>query len=135
MNYQRLFWITQGIGWITAIVFALLLFASCSYLKPDPRPWTKEEKQAAVYFTVGHLLDAYTTEKFLENPRLYEMNPILGKRPNDKEIVIYFAVTEIGALTIAHFWPWLRKPLLFSYGTTGFYWARHNYRLMQKYDR
>jgi len=128
-----MFLISQGIGWVTVAILALLLFSSCAYIKPNPRSWTMEEKQAAVYSIVGHALDAYTTEKFLENPCTYEKNPILGKHPKDGEIIVYFAATEIIALTVAHFWPWTRKPLLFSYGTTGFYWARHNFQLMEKY--
>jgi len=122
------------IGFLIAVflVISCDLLCGCTYIKPNPRPWTMEEKQAAVYFTVGHLLDAYTTEKFLDKPQFYEMNPILGKHPSDEKVILYFGITEIGALTIAHFWPWLRKPLLFSYGTTGIYWARHNYRLMKQ---
>jgi len=81
------------------------------------------------YFIVGHLADALTTEKMLDNPNNYETNPILGKHPLDSRVIVYFSITGITLLTLSHFYPELRLPLLSAFGTIGFGFAIHNKRL------
>jgi len=94
----------------------VLLFTACA----SSRPWTKQEKVAAGYFILGHSADALTTEKILDIPNSSENSPILGKHPSDFKIITYFSFTAIAALTISHFCPELRIPLLSLYGTINF---------------
>jgi len=105
--------------------FALLVFTSCA----SPRAWTKSEKLAAGWFVTGHFADYYTTESLLNDPRYYEKNPILGEHPSDGKLILYFSITGIAALGIAHFWPDTRHWILWPYGGAGFYWANHNRKL------
>jgi len=114
----------------TLFLIFLFLFSSCATLKPHPRPWTKSEKIAAGYFILGHLADALTTERALDNPNIDEINPILGNHPSDSKVAIYFSFTGIAIFTISHFYPELRLPLLSVFGTVGFGYAIHNKRLM-----
>ncbi len=107
-------------------LITILLFTRCA----SPRPWTKHEKVAAGYFILGHSADALSTEKMLDNLNNYEINPILGEHPSDTKIITYFSFTGIAALTISHFYPELRIPLLSIYGTVNFGLAIHNKRLM-----
>ena len=114
---------------ILILVFAI---AGCARLRPHPKPWDKTDKVLAGYFLAGHAADAYTTEKFLDYPdRFYEKNPVLGKHPRDEEVVIYFAVTALVVLWIAHLYPELRPWILGAYGSVGLYWAHHNYHLVK----
>jgi len=116
---------------LPATLALLLLLPSCATLKPHPEPWDKTDKILAAYFIVGHTADAYTTERCLDHPdRFYEKNRILGKHPKDHEIVVYFSVTGVGALLIAHLYPEIRPWLLGAYGSVGFYCAHHNYHLI-----
>ena len=93
---------------VVIVLMALLLLLSCS-----PRPWTKQEKIAAGYFCVAHFADYYTTNKMLENPANWEINPAVDEEHPE----IYFSLTAIVALGIGHFWPDARKPLFLGYGT------------------
>jgi len=112
----------------TLFLIFLFFFSSCATLKPNPKPWTKPEKIAAGYFILGHIADALTTERALDDSNIDEINPILGKRPSDSKITIYFSLTGIAALTISHFYPKLRIPLLSLYGTVNFGNTIHNKR-------
>ena len=109
----------------------LILFSGCASLKPSQRPWTKEEKLAGVFFVVGHLADFYTTERCLDYPeRFHEVNPFLGKHPSDRKLAVYFSVSTAFALTVAHFFPGLRHPILWGYGGLNWGAAYHNKRLL-----
>jgi len=46
-----------------------------------------DEKKVKTYFIVVNSLDVYTTYRGLKHPRVYETNPILGKRPALGELV------------------------------------------------
>lgn len=108
-----------------------ILFSGCASLRPSQRTWTKEEKLAGAFFVAGRLADAYTTERCLDYPeRFYEMNPLLGRHPSDKKLVVYFSLTTAFALTAAHFFPDLRYPILLGGGGLGFGLAYHNKRLL-----
>ena len=96
------------------IAISLLLFSiGCSHFKLHPRPWKKEEKVAAGFFVGAHIVNAYSTKRHQDYPdRFYEINPILGRHPSKGKIGIYFSLSGIGTLLIAHFYPELRFPLL-----------------------
>lgn len=97
------------------VLSVLFLLCSCAH---SPRPWTKDEKVAAGFFILAHVADAYTTERYLDNPNNWEeINPLLGKHPSDKKLTIYFSVTGLGTLLIGHYWPDARKPLFLGYGS------------------
>ena len=114
------------------VMVLILALSGCAMLKPHPEAWNKTDKLLAAYFIAGHTLDAYTTERCQDHPdRFYEENPILGKHPKDSEIVIYFSVTGLVALSIAHLYPELRPWILGAYGSVGFYCAYHNYHLLE----
>ena len=85
------------------VVVLLLMTTGCTSIIPHPRPWTKQEKQAAVFFLAAHTANAYTTELHQDQPhQYYERNPILGKHPSGTESNVYFSVTGLGTLLIAH---------------------------------
>lgn len=115
---------------ILIIVICFFFFSSCTTLRSHPRPWNKRETALAGYFVLGHLADGLSTERMLDNPNNYEMNPGLGRRPSDSKIRIYFSITGITVLIVSHFYPELRIPLLSLYGTAGFSYAVHNKTLI-----
>ena len=47
------------------------------------------DKGIKTYFYVINALDAYTTYRGLQNDRVYETNPILGKNPSPVELVAF----------------------------------------------
>jgi len=94
---------------------------------PNPRPWTKSEKMAAVFFIAAHTANAFTTEAHQDRPELHnEINPILGTHPTDTEVIGYFSLTGALALGVAHLYPEIRKPLLIGYGGVNTYWSIHD---------
>lgn len=111
---------------LISFIIGLLLTACAS-----PRPWTKKEKIAAGFFLIAHTADAITTSQLNDNGN-YELNPLLGKHPSDTEVCIYFSITAIGALTLSHFYPNLREPLLYGYGGLNTGLAIHNHKLNKK---
>ena len=112
-------------------VVLLFVTAGCTSIIPHPRPWTKQEKQAATLFLAAHAANAYTTELHQDQRHLYyETNPILGRHPSDTETNVYFSVTGIGTLIIAHFYPELRERLLWNYFKVNTMAAFHDYRMM-----
>lgn len=118
---------------IILIVIGMLMNTGCASLIPHPRAWTKKEKIAAGFFIAAHTANAFTTEAHQNHPELYyEMNPIMGRHPSDTEIVTYFSVTGIATLLLTHFYPELRKPLLYGYGAVNSYWVIHDLRMMDR---
>ena len=113
-----------------ALIVIITLLSGCASLKPNPRPWTNREKAAAGFFLAGHTLDAFSTEAFLDKPGYYELNPIMGEHPSDRKVIIYFSITGIIALAICHLYPKLRAPVLMTYGGINWYWALHNYSMI-----
>ena len=114
------------------IVFLIISLSlmGCASLKPQPRPWNKEEKKCAGFFILAHLADAYTTERYLDNPNNWEaINPTLDEHPSDGKVAIYFSLTGIGSLVLSHFYPQLRQPFLSGYGAFNTSLALYNTRL------
>ena len=101
-----------------AISFSIsvVILSSCATLKPHPRKWTSAEKACAGFFIAAHLANAYTTKRTQDHPQCDETNPFLGEHPSDAECIVYFSFTGLVALTLSHFYPDLRKPLLIGYG-------------------
>ena len=118
---------------MTMLVLVVGLVSGCTSLMPHPRPWTNQEKMAAVFFLAAHTANALTTEAHQDHPELYyEQNPILGRHPSDAEIGGYFSITGVGTLLVAHLYPELRMPLLVGYGAANCYWTVHDYKLMKE---
>lgn len=123
------------LGWLARVVVLVVVLAvsGCASLYPHPRRWTGEEKALAGFFVLAHVMDGYTTERCQDHPeRFYEVNPLLGKHPEDSEIALYFSVTGVGALVLAHLYPELRVPLLGGYGALNFGCTVYNYRLLSR---
>lgn len=119
---------------------ALLLvgfFSSCAFNpKPHPRDWTKEEKAAAIVYFVGKGGDTWTTFKHQNcSGDIVENNRTLGEHPNDLKIGVYMATTAFIAMIIAHFYPELRKPLLFTLGGWGMYLSLSNLSVIERYGQ
>ncbi len=117
-----------------SFAFVLLLMTTgCTSIIPHPRPWTKQEKQAAIFFLAAHTANAYTTELHQDKPHLYyERNPLLGKHPSDTETNVYFSVTGLGTLLIAHFYPEIRERLLWNYFKVNTMASLHDYDMMRQ---
>lgn len=131
MNSNKTFYLIHCIMWGIFILILLFIFDSCAYIKPNPRPWTPQEKAGAAFFIAGHSADWYTTGRHQDYPECFhEINPALGKHPNKTEIAGYFCATGLLAVGIAHFWPWTRKYLT-SYGSAGISFSAHNHRLIK----
>ena len=111
-------------------ILLLTFLTGCVSLRPNPRPWTKGEKTAAGFYLVAHSLDAYTTEKILDHPYYWELNPILGRHPSDGKIIFYFSITAIVTLLIGHLYPKTRVPLFMGYGGINAGCVLHNKRVL-----
>ncbi len=110
--------------YILIFFIIISLFINCA----GPRSWTKQEKNAASFYLLAHSADAFTTSQLIHKGN-YELNPILGKYPSDTEIGIYFSLTTLGILTLSHFYPNFRKPILYGYGGLNAGLAIYNYKL------
>lgn len=111
-----------------SLILIVISLIGCSTL-PERKPWTKWDKALGAFYLAGHTADAVSTERALDNPNNYELNPILGKHPSDTEIAVYMAGTSILVLIVADRVPKLRKPLLLIGGALGAGLAIHNSRL------
>ena len=101
---------------VISLSISIVILSSCATLKPHPRKWTSAEKACAGFFIATHLANAYTTERAQDHPQCDEVNPALGEHPSDSKTIVYFSFTGLVALTLSHFYPNLRKPLLIGYG-------------------
>ena len=110
---------------IIALFALIIILSSCGPTKP----WTRWDKACGAFYAMGHGADIASTEKALDNPNNYEMNPILGKHPTDTEIAVWGVATTMGVLIVADRIPQIRKPLLFILGTLGFGLSYHNSQL------
>ena len=111
--------------YILIFLISISLFVSCA----TPRPWNKQEKTAAYFFILAHSANAFTTSQLDDNGNYEKYNFILDKHPSDTEVGIYFSITGGLALALSHFYPKLRKPLLYGYGFLNTCLVIHDYNL------
>lgn len=111
----------------TLIIVFFLLTTACTGL----RPWTKEEKGLLLWSSMASMADMYTTCRALDDPANWEINPILGRHPENEQVVIYMSFSQIATVTIAHFWPDIRKTLLIGKATINTGFAIHNDNLIK----
>ena len=77
------------------------------------RTWTWEEIGLAGLSIAAAYADAQTTEHNLDlGPGNTEMNPILGDRPNDRELAVYFSVSALLAIIAADYFDDYRVEIL-----------------------
>lgn len=120
------------------VIIIVLIFAlsGCAFNpRPHPRDWTKEEKVAATIYFIGKGGDTWTTLKHqnCDGDIVESMNKFLGEHPNDLKIGVYMATTAFITMIIAHLYPELRKPLLFTLGGWGMYLSIHNLSVISRY--
>ena len=77
----------------------------------SPRPWSSDDKQLILWGGLAALADIYTTTQFLNNPYYYEVNPILGRRPDALAVVSYIAAEYLISVTIGYFLPEIEIPI------------------------
>ncbi|HUT43843.1 MAG TPA: hypothetical protein VMW95_05860, partial [Desulfobacterales bacterium] len=86
----------------TLIMVFFLLTTACAGL----RPWTNEEKTLLLWSSMASMADMYTTCRAIENnPDNREINPMMGRHPDNEHVVIYMSFSQITTIIIAHFWP------------------------------
>ena len=95
---------------LCAILFMCIFMTRCAYA--EVRPWTPDEKVFLIWGAGAAAFDIYTTNKFLQNDDNWEVNPILGRHPDPLAVVTYIVSEYLVAVTIAHFWPDLKLPLI-----------------------
>ena len=74
--------------------------------------WTIYERLLGLGSVVFSGLDCYTTLGMLSNPDNWELNPILGRHPTNREVVFYMILSQVVVLWIADRFPRLRKYIL-----------------------
>ena len=116
-------------GLMLLILFWIIMLPV--WCKAEPRPWTDGEKALLFWSTVATLADGYTTCRMLDDPDNWERNPILGKHPDNEQVVIYLSISQIVTVIIAHFWPDMRKYLLGGKACIDTGCAINNYNLIK----
>lgn len=108
------------------IVLACLLSLAVSCA--SPRPWTRPEKVALGLSWAAAAADTYTTIRVLNSsPNVKEINPAMGERPNNGEVMLHIMGTQVlFTLLVHYFFPNLRIPGLFSKTVVNGGWAIHN---------
>lgn len=86
-----------------AWILIVLMLIGCAHYQRDP--WTKEDTALALAGIVAVSADAYTTTRFLDHDMNRELNPILGERPTDTEVVAVLAVGQAITIGVAYFLP------------------------------
>lgn len=89
------------------IPIILILLAGCS----TPRPWTRGELVLAGMSVAAAAWETIETERFLERPNTYEMNPLLGRHPSDGRLFATAIASEAVFLAIVHRWPTITLPV------------------------
>ena len=80
---------------------------------------------AGAFFLAAHTANYYSTTGMLDRGHC-EINPILGECPSDKECLVYFSVTGLIGLGVAHIWKGARSWILWGYGAVNAYWTVHD---------
>lgn len=99
------------IMWGLMVIIAFWIVMLPAWCKAEPRPWTNDEKIMLAWSSAASVADMYTTISALRNPYNWEVNPVLGRRPNPLAVITTLLVTQIITATIAHFVPDLTLPL------------------------
>lgn len=97
---------------IVALAFlcAASAFVSCGQAQAFD-PWDKADVSMHSVFTVLHTIDCLQTMKIARNADEYtEYNPILGRNPDQTEVVAYFAATWIAQTALVHVLPSSWRP-------------------------
>ena len=55
---------------------------------------TDMQKEIIIYWTLN-VLDVYTTHEGLKDPNVYELNPLLGKRPSLAQLILLKSIGSI----------------------------------------
>ena len=55
---------------------------------------TNMQKEIIIYWTLN-VLDVYTTHEGLKDPNVYELNPLLGKRPSLAQLILLKSIGSI----------------------------------------
>ena len=55
---------------------------------------TDMQKEIIIYWTLN-VLDVYTTYEGLKNPNVYELNPLLGKRPSLAQLILLKSISSV----------------------------------------
>ena len=55
---------------------------------------TNMQKEIIIYWTLT-VLDVYTTHEGLKDPNVYELNPLLGKRPSLAQLILLKSISSI----------------------------------------
>lgn len=100
------------IMWSLAFVVAFWIVMLPVWCKAEPRPWSDDEKIMLVWSSAASLADIYTTNQFLKNPENWEVNPVLGHRPDPLAVISTLLITQAITVIIAHFVPDLELPLI-----------------------
>jgi hypothetical protein len=102
----------------------LMLLVGCETGKS--REWTMADKSLLLASTVATGADIYTTSRALEEPNVYEVNPIYGSDPSDGQIIATAVVLHAFVVIVAHYYPEVRKFLLGLKTTASGLAAWHN---------
>jgi len=115
------------------IIFKILIivFFFSTTASAEPRAWTEEEKILLFWSSMASIADMYSTCRALDNPDNWEINPMIGKHPENERVVVFLSLSQIATVIIAHFWPDMRKVLLQGKATINTTFAIHNYNLIE----
>src|SRR5690242_250331 len=88
-----------------AVVLALLMCAATPALAQRQRPvldWSSGHKWGAAAAVGAIMLDCGSTLVRLNDPQMYEKNPLLGRHPSDVRVVATCAAGTAITLGLAH---------------------------------
>lgn len=106
---------------ITTLFIALIFAQGCSH-------WTPKQKALAVASIGASYADYRTTHHNLNLGHEHtELNPILGSRPSNGSLAVYFISTELLILILADTFPEYRDEILTLKTSVNLGFAIHNY--------
>jgi len=97
--------------WSLMLLVAFWIVMLPAWCKAEPRPWTGDEKIMLGWSIAAMVGDMGTTIGFLGNTDNWEVNPVLGRRPEPLAVITTLLFTQIITTTIAHFVPEITLPL------------------------
>ncbi len=106
-------------------LFVGLVLVGCAH-----DPWTRTDSVLAGGSILAAIADGYTTKRMLDNPRNYEMSPLMGERPSDTRVVVTMGMTQVFTIIVSYFLPKeYRQGLLIGKTGVNMGLAIHNSRL------